>query len=224
MHFPVSHLRLQNTVRLVSSRFPSTGILDQVASPADLEAIIELEAWTNDRISNEIGILHNLDPEEWVVGEPMSSVIMAAFCHPRTDGARFTVADRGAWYAGRTLKTAHAEVAYHRGKELAEIGVTEAWVQIRAYVANFLGSFVDIRDGNGELEPLYNPDSYSASQEFARQVFRDQGNGIVYRSVRDPGGECIVCFRPKLVKNVRIGQHFEYTWTGRPEPTIRRLA
>ena len=63
---------------------------------------------------------------------------MAAFCHPRPGGGRFSGPDRGAWYASLTLETAHAEVIYHRTAELAEIGVFETYVQERAYLADFI--------------------------------------------------------------------------------------
>ena len=118
-------MELKNTCRLVPSLYPPTGILDAVADPADLPFIFELESWSNDRISNELGILHTIPPDEWVTGKPMSSVIMAAFCHPRATGGRFNGPDRGAWYAGLDLPTAHAEVVYHRGRELAEVAITE---------------------------------------------------------------------------------------------------
>ena len=52
--------RLRNTWRLIPSRYPSAGILDVIASPEDLDAIIELESWTNDRISAELGLLYRL--------------------------------------------------------------------------------------------------------------------------------------------------------------------
>jgi hypothetical protein len=48
-------------------------------------------------------------------------------------------------------------------------------------------------------------------------------HGVVYRSVRDPGGECIACFRPKLVKRVRVAAHYEFVWEGTPAPRVRRL-
>ena len=130
-------IRAKNTCRLVPSLYPSVGILDRVASPEDLPFILELETWTNDRISTELGILHRIPKEEWVTGRPMASVIMAAFCHPRTGGGRYNRADRGAWYAARDLATAQAEVAYHRTMDLAEIGVFETRVQVRLYLADF---------------------------------------------------------------------------------------
>ncbi len=221
---PVSLVRFAGTVRLIPSRYPSVGILDQVASPADLNAIIELETWTNDRISTEIGTLHRIPQEEWVLGKPMASVVMAAFCHPRREGGRFNGGDRGAWYAGRSLQTAHAEVIYHRTEELEEIGVFDTFVQVRAYLADFHGPFADIRERRAAFERLYDPKSYAASQAFARGLLNSGGNGIVYRSVRDARGECIACFRPKLVKNVRVGPHFEYRWNGSRKPAIRRLS
>src|SRR5690349_13285293 len=218
-----SLIRFVNTVRLVPSRYPSVGILDQVASPEDLGAIIELETWTNDRISAELGTLHRLPESEWVLGKPMSSVVMAAFCHPRPTGGRFNSSDRGAWYAARSISTAHAEVIYHRTKELEEIGVFDTFVQVRAYLADFNGLFADIREPRPELQPLYHPASYAASQAFARRLLDSGSNGVVYRSVRDTRGECIACFRPKLVKRVTTGPHFEYRWNGSRNPAIRQL-
>jgi hypothetical protein len=154
----------------------------------------------------------------------MASVIMAAFCHPRREGGRFNDADRGAWYAGRSLTTAHAEVVYHRTEELEEIGAFDTFVQVRAYLADFHSLFVDIRERRPAFERLYDPHDYSASQTFARRLLDAGANGIVYRSVRDARGECIACFRPHLVKNVRVGPYFEYRWNGSRNPSIRRLS
>lgn len=220
---PFVRLRRRVTHRLIASRYPSRGILDRVAAPDDLDALFELEAWTNDRISTELGILLRVPREEWVMGSPSSSVVMAAFCHPRPGGARFSDADRGAWYASFALETAHAEALYHRGREFEEVGVTDARLEMREYIASFTGSFHDIRADRAEFRQLHAPSTYEASQRFARERFHAGGNGIVYRSVRQAGGTCLVCFRPKLVAEVRVGGHFEYSWTrGRP-PVIRRI-
>lgn len=221
---PTTPVSFKGTFRVIPSRFPSTGILDRIAVPEDLEAIIELESWTNDRISTELGLLHRLPREEWVVGKRMSSVIMAAFTQPRITGARFSTGERGAWYAARTLETAHAEVVFHRTKELAEIGVFETFVQVRAYLADFAAIFHDIRDAQPQFKPLYSPTSYAASQRFGQQLLAAGSNGVVYHSVRHKGGECLACFRPKQVKNVRQGEHFEYRWHGNHIPSIRKLS
>jgi hypothetical protein len=121
------------------------------------------------------------------------------------------------------LATAHAEIVYHRTRELAEIGVFETRVQMRLYLADFSANMHDIRALNASF------DTYSRSCQLyglARSRARTSGsgsNGILYRSVRRTGGICVACFRPKRVLNVRPDAHFEYTWEGRPAPVIRRL-
>ena len=220
VHPPVAHIDWTRTCRLVPSRYPTVAVFDRVASPQDLPELFELEGWTNDRLSNELGLLHTVPREEWITG-PMSSVVMAAFCHPHAAGARFTDHTRGAWYAGRDLETALAESTHRRTKELQEIGVLDTRVQMRLYHADFDAPFHDVR-GPG-WERVHDPDDHDAGQTLGRELFASGSNGIVYRSVRHPGGEGLVSFRPKLVANVRAAGHFEYRWSGSPEPRVIAL-
>lgn len=220
---PTRQLYLRDTCRLVPGLYPSRGILDVVATPEDLPLILELESWSNDRISAELGILHRIPPEEWVVGRAMASVVMAAFCHPRAGGGRFNGSERGAWYAADSLAAAHAEVVYHRTLELAEVGVFDARVQMRLYRADFEAVFHDVRARVPANVPYHDPISYSASQRLARRLLAEGSNGVIYRCVRHAGGECLACFRPALVANVRSGPHFEYRWEGGRTPGIVRL-
>jgi hypothetical protein len=194
-----------------------------VAAPEDLPLIFELESWTNDRISAELGLLHRIPTGEWVTGRPMASVVMAAFCHPRPDGGRFNTPERGAWYASESLETAQAEVVYHRTAELVEVGVLETRVEMRLYLADFDAPFHDVRARTPEHAPLHDPVSYAASQAFARELLAAGSNGVIYRSVRRRGGECLACFRPALVGNVRPDAFFEYRWEGTRTPGIRRI-
>jgi hypothetical protein len=219
---PESLLRWTSAPRLIPSRYPTAGLLDRVAAPDDLAALFTLEGWTNDRLSNELGILHTIPREEWVTGRPMASVIMAAYCHPGI-GGRFNTGERGAWYAARTLTTALAESVFRRTQELREIKAFETRVQLRVYLADFRARFHDIRPAKRAWEPLYAPDDYASSQAFASRLLADGSNGVVYRSVRDPDGECLACFRPGLVQNVRVGGYYEFRWEGRPEPIVRRI-
>ena len=221
---PTSAILWRRSCRLIPSRYPSVGLFDRIAAAKEVDALIELEAWTNDRISAELGMLHVLPREEWVSGEPMASVVMAAFCHPRPGGGRFSGPERGAWYAGRALETALAESVHHRTQELAEVGSFETRVQMRLYHADFTATFHDLRGRCAAYAPLYDPDSYEASQAFARKLLDEGANGVVYESVRHSGGECVACFRPALVRNVRVAAHYEYVWEGKPAPRVRRLA
>jgi len=220
---PAARVIRRGTHRLIPSRYPSVGILDAVAAPQDLEAVFELEGLTNDRISAELGLLHNIPRDEWIVGRPMATVVMASFCHPRPAGGRFNDSRRGAWYAAFALRTAHAEAVFHRTAELEEIGGWfETFVQMADYRADFSAVFHDIREAR--FARYLSPDSYERSQRLAQQVLERGSNGIVYPSVREHGGTCIACFRPRLVANVTAGGFYEYRWSGKREPVIRRLS
>jgi hypothetical protein len=219
---PAALIRWRGAARLIPSRFPSSGLFDRVADIKDLDAIFELEGWTNDRISAELGLLHTLPRDEWVVGTAMASVIMAAYCHPAIGGARFSGEDRGAWYAARTVDTALAESIFRRTREIGEVGGFETRMQLRVYLADFSSRFHDVRTLRGS-SALYHPDDYSASQRLGRDLLESGSNGVVYRSVRHRGGECIACFRPRLVTSVRVGGYYEFRWEGRQEPVVRKL-
>jgi RES domain-containing protein len=220
---PESLVRWAAAPRLVPSRYPVVGLLDRVAAPADLDALFELEGWTNDRISNELGLLHTIPEREWVTGTPMASVVMAAFCHPRPGGSRFSTEERGAWYAARSVTTAIAESVYHRTAELREVGSFETRVELRVYLADFRAKFHDLRQPSRAWAPFYDPVDYGSSQVLGRQLLERGSNGVVYRSVRDASGECLACFRPAFVRNVRTGGHYEFQWDGSPEPLVRQL-
>jgi RES domain-containing protein len=217
---PVRRINWRGTHRMIATRYPSVGILDEIAAPDDLDAIFELEGWTNDRISGEVGLLHTIPKDEWVVG-PMATVIMGAFCHPRPDGARFNDGTRGAWYCARSLGTAHAEAIFHRTAELEEIGWFDAAMQMADYRADFRGGFHDLR-GRGFSAYLRRAD-YRASQQLGSELREDGSNGIVYPSVRDRDGICLACFRPRQVSNVRLAGVYEYRWSGTRVPAIRKV-
>ena len=223
MAIPTRFFSFADSCRLIASRYPSVGIFDRVASPEDLQAIFELEAWTNDRISAELGILNLIPADQWVTGRPGATVIMAAFCHPRPDGGRFNDATRGAWYAADTVEGAHAEIVYHRTKEFEEIGVLDSRAQYRLYLADFAAEFIELSASEPAHQPYLDPNSYVESQELANRLLNQGSNGIVYPSVRKPGATCIACFMPPLIKHVRQSHHFEYQWHGTRTPTIRRI-
>jgi RES domain-containing protein len=219
---PAIRFAERNTRRLVPSVYPATGILDLIAASSDFEAVAELEGWTNDRLSSELGALRIIPAAEWVVGRAGASVIMAAYCHPRPDGGRFNQGNRGAWYAAPNLDTAIQETLFHRSKEIAESGITDTSVQMREYLADFDTSFHDVR-ASPVYDAHHDPDSYAAGQTLCAELLASGSNGVLYKSVRHPGNICIACYRPALVLNVRQGNHFEYTWAG-GNPSVRQIS
>jgi hypothetical protein len=57
------------------------------------------------------------------------------------------------------------------------------------------------------------PTSYKASEALAEQLLHEGSLGLIYPSVRKPGGTCIACFRPSVVANVRKSYRYKLTWT-----------
>lgn len=213
--------------RLIPSRYPPVGVFDAVAAPEDLAAVFELEGWTNDRLNAELGRLYRVPRDQWVTGVTGASLIMAAFCHPNPLGGRFSNGDLGAWYAGLALDTAIAETVYHHTQRLLDTGLLQVRIQMRQLIATIDSDLHDIRgwreEAPGLPSGLYNPRHYDRSQPFG-VALRNQGSqGIVYDSVRHKGGTCIAIFIPSVIPAALQGDHYEYRWTGKPEPAVRRL-
>jgi hypothetical protein len=221
---PVATIDQRDTHRLVPSRYSPRGdsVLTRIADPGDdahLAAIFELDGATNDRLLAERGLLPGIGPDELVFAVPLATVINAAFCHAHPLGSRFAGPDRGAWYAGFEIETSHAEVAFHKSVELAEIGWPDESITYDDYQADFAGHFHDLRDGAGWTSCL-SPTSYVASQTLAARLLEDGALGVVYPSVRHEGGTCLACFRPALVGRVRRAGTWRFTWEGGEGPRI----
>ena len=162
----------------------------------------------------------SLVPPEARVSGPGTSAIMAAFTHLNPVGDRFTDGSYGVFYAGRTLATAIAETRYHRTQFLEATDEPAQELDMRVYAIDLDASLHDIRGQREALPALYQPSSYAASQETARTL-RDAGSdGIVYESVRDPGGECAAVFRARLLSNCRQERHLCYVWDGSEVRTV----
>ncbi len=184
-----------------------------MADPADLEAVIAIESLTNDRIRDEVGEIRLVAPEDRLSG-PGTSPIMAAFTHVNPEGGRFTDGTFGAWYAAHDLHTAACESACHRAIFLARTREAPGEIDMRSYQANLRADLVDLRGMGKKRADLYDPLSYARSQPFARAQ-RDRGaHGIVWDSVRNPGGECVAVFRPRLLKPAIQGPHLAFVWDG----------
>jgi hypothetical protein len=198
-----------DTHRLIPAKYAERepSVLRRIArNERELRDLFELDSATNERLLGESNLLPGITVHELVFGVPHYHIINAAFTHAQPNGSRFNGPERGAWYAGFALKTAQAEVAFHFGEELREI---PAWTlpetrAYRDYLADFRGEFHDIRN-DPRFRSCHNPISYRDSQHLAHDLLNHGSIGVVYPSVRHPGGTCIGCFRPALVTNVREG-------------------
>ena len=219
-----------DTHRLIPNRYYEEGesVLSRLGlPPAQMEHLFQLDDATNTRLAGEANLLPGITVHELVFGVPHYHIINAAFTHARPEGSRFSGPDRGTWYAGFSLKTAQAEVAFHYGEALREVNWREEeTVDYREYLADFRGEFHDLRDyaPRGDYKKYLQPDSYRASQQLGRRLL-DQGSaGVIYPSVRHAGGTCIACFRPAMVGNVREGARVTFTFPDAFHPPKVKVA
>lgn len=181
---------------------------------AHLDDLFDLDNATNDRLQGEMDLLPGIGRDELVAGIPYASIINASFCHASPEGGRFNGPDRGAWYAGLELETSQTEVGFHKSRHYLEIGwEREDSVTYDDYLANFDADFHDIRN-DATFAACLAPDSYFASQGLTMELMAAGSLGIVYPSVRAPGGTCLACFRPALVGNVRQSKTWSFVWRG----------
>lgn len=199
--------------RIIPSRFPPIDLFERVASPEDLEAVLELESLTNDRLRDEVGELSLVPASERVAG-PGAGYMMAPFTHPHPAGGRFSDGLRGAYYAARDLETAVAESSHHRAAFMRATGQPPMHLDMRVLEAELDARLHDVRGLRRQHPELYSPDDYGAGQAFARRLREGGSDGIVYDSVRRRGGQCAAVFRPRRLRNCRATRHVTYVWDG----------
>ncbi|MDC9719635.1 MAG: RES family NAD+ phosphorylase [Gammaproteobacteria bacterium] len=194
--------------RLVASHYPPIALFETVADPADLEIAYAIEAMTNDRLKDDVGDLSLIPTQDRIVGQGATPV-MAAFTHIGM-ASRFTAGHYGVYYGSFDVATAVSETVYHREQFLGATQEPDTELTMRQYINEVALTLHDVREHN----ELHDPNSYVVSQAFAKTL-RDKGsNGLVYRSVRHEGGECVAAFRPRSLTPVIQGQHFRYVWSG----------
>jgi len=219
---PESLVRQYDTHRLIPSKYSTTSsvLADLVdGEDQDLKTLFDLDGVTNDRLLSEHNRLPGINTRELVYGVPYYQVINATFTHAHPSGSRFNGPDRGAWYAGFELRTSLREVIYHRTLDYREINRFDDSVTYDDYLADFSGEFHDLRNSS-KYKDCLSPVSYERSQLLAEELLKRKSLGIVYPSVREKSGICLVCFRPALVGNVRNNATFRLTWKGAPEPEV----
>jgi hypothetical protein len=214
---PVTDLRVNDTHRLIPSKFSDSGtVLSRLTGDeSTLEALIELDGATNDRLLGEEGLLPGIGVHELVYGVGYAHIVNAAFTHASAGGGRFNNSQRGAWYAGIERETSIAEVAFHKLRQLEEVDWPQEEVSTYDdYLADFASEMHDLRGRKAEyqqfLKPGPIPDCYFESQQLAANLLAHRSNGVLYPSVRRKGRSCIACFRPALVYHVRQDARLEF--------------
>jgi hypothetical protein len=209
------------SVRIIPSRFPPIDLFERVADPADLESVYAVEALTNARLRDEVGDLPLVPPEARVSG-PGSSWIMAPFTHVHGPGGRFSTQEFGAYYTARSTRTAIAETRYHRERFLRATREPPIEIGMRVLHADLSARLHDLRGAARQHPAIYHDTDYGAGQRLASALRAAGSFGVVYDSVRDPGGQCAAVFQPRALANCRQAEHFGYVWDGKRISAVLR--
>lgn len=151
-----------------------------------------------------------VDPEDRISG-PGATPVMAAFTQVGAE-SRFSDGSFGIYSAARTLDTAIEQTKFHRARFLAFTQEAPGEIDLRVDVGEIAKPLHDIRGDNDGA--LHAPETWAASQAFGAELRAVRSWGLVYRSVRHPGGECIAALRPPAVTIPRQGPHLSYLWNG----------
>lgn len=210
---PVTHTVWRPSYRLIPSRYPTVGLYDRIADPADLDIVFAIQALTNPRIRDEIGQLQLVPPEERVSGVG-STTIMAAFTHLNPEGSRFSDGSYGVYYAAQALETAIAEVSFHRAVFLARTNEPAIEVDMRVITAALDAPLHDLCALGKRADAMLRPDQYGAPQSLGRRLREAASWGVHFPSVRHPGGFCVGVLRPRALRNARSSTHIALHWDG----------
>ena len=211
--------RLRDIIRLSPSVWDEP-VLDDACSGSSalLAAADELSDATDPRIAAELGIGSRLGlPAGFLLpinDRLHSHIVNGAFTHPN-DTSRFSVRNRGAWYASDDILGARAEVEYHRQKLFGDMD-REA---ISTHFPLTLGYSAWASDVNAPLHVLdtthrdvLDPNSVVTSRALAAELISLGSLGVHYPSVRAEGHSNIACFQPSIVQNVRLQERFLAEW------------
>ncbi len=167
------------------------------------------------RTSAAVGIgVHEL-----VFGVPYYRMVNAAFTHPHPFGSRFNGPERGAWYAAFELRTAQAEVAFHKCGAAGRDRRCEEEVTYDDYQADVSAPLHDLRDAPafGHLSRAGQLCGFAAAGRAAA------GGGFAGSDLSErqaPGWDLRGLFRPALVTHLRKGKTWRFRWKGKPLPVI----
>lgn len=201
--------------RIIASKYPPIDLFERLTpDPAVWEALTALEMLTNPRVRDEVGDISLVPRAERVTG-PGATYVMASFTHVNPNGSRFSDGSYGVYYAADALETAVAETVFHFENFARDSHDPPRSEDMRAVVGEVSESFEDVAAlPEPQRSAVLDPNAYAAARAYA-QALREKGSiGVVYSSVRRPGGECIGAFSPKAVGLPRQERHLNYRWNG----------
>jgi hypothetical protein len=211
---PSRRIRWSTTYCLQSARHPPVALFERIAAPNDREILAELASLTDPAARQGIGHISLVPANKRVFG-PGASALMGPFVHASRDNpSRFSDGSYGVYYAGHQFETALREVAFHRGRFHARTRDPATRTTFKTITAGVDKVMHDIRKGSWAelLQP--DPAHYALPQSVGARLREAGSSGIVYPSVRHPGGECVGAFWPTVMTKPAEGKRIALQWNG----------
>lgn len=204
-------VRWDRAFRLIRSLFPPIDLFEDIGDPRDWEALASLESKTNPRVFEELGQL-DLVPVDRRVGGAGATYVMAPFVHCSTDRpGRFSTGDYGVYSCADAEEVAIREVAYHHERFMRRTGEGPGWAsEFRMLVGELDADLDDLR-GRADV---HDPDSWAIPQQAAAALRAGGSDGVLYNSVRLPGGLCAGLFWPDVPGIPVQTDHYAFHWNG----------
>lgn len=216
----LAHISWPRAYRVIRSIHPPIDLFEDVADPMDWEALASAESKTNPRIWEHLGRLDLVPPERRVSGSG-AGWLMAPFVHASTDRPdRFTDGTYGVYSAGDSEAVAIYEVAHHHAVAMTASDEEPGWTSQFQLLVNSID--LDLHDVR-PFPDYHDPDDYSVPQELGRRLRGQGSNGLVFRSVRSPKGNCVAVFWPDLMDIPVQGDHYHFHWNGEAVDLVRNM-
>jgi RES domain-containing protein len=206
-------VRWAQACRIVPTRYPAVSLFDRVADADDFEALYALEAMSNERVRDELGQVERVPAEQRIYG-PGSGPVMAAFTHVNVLGSRFSDGRHGVFYAARERATALAETRHHHARFLAATAQGPMHLPMRLYSVVIDARLHDLRPADAVDAAVFDPADYGAARALGHRLQAAGSAGVVYRSVRQPGGQCAGLFSPRGASGCLHAAYLLYAWDG----------
>lgn len=219
---PTARVNWPRAHRIINSKYPPIALFEDIADPADWELLASAEGKTNPRLFESIGNLA-LVPNERRVAGPGASWVMAPFVHASPDRpGRFHSGEEGAYYAGNCSEVALFETIYHFEGFLRATDEPACSATFRELIGPLDSELHNLQEP--EFSGCLDPNSYTESQRIAASLRDASSSGVLYPSVRYPGGLCVALFYPDVPGIPDQASHYRYHWDGERVTHVTNLS
>ena len=188
--------------RIIPTKYPTINVFDDVADPADYDALYQIQAITNPRLGGG-------------GSRSGSGYIAAPFAHRNPAGSRFSDGSFGIYYAGCSEGVSIAETVYHTERFMQETSEPAQSLDQRVIVAHLEARLHNIAGKQKQFPEYYRDTDYSQSQAFGLSLYDQDAEGIRYSSVRHEAHDhAYAVMTPDVLSRARQSKHLVYEWDG----------